>query len=224
MAGNTFTQAFVIHKVLQNQSIKKYVLFLLDEDEQETVTKIHQYGIKNYMSKYYNQDNDIPIINDVFHRIISTFPQQYHSIISYDKRSYYGQQNTNHFRYYKLFFKQSDLIYYTFQYLDTFNLQSLVNCSLVDSIWLLHAFDQKCFEKIHYDVGQLLSKETKYYHHKHIWQRLRGMKNLTGYLSSSTKDHFNDLQLNIQTFMDNCKLLKWEQLQYVQILSETYPS
>ena len=79
---NTFTQAFVITRLLEKESNAPALLFLLDASETDVITKLQQYAIKHF-----NQGNDTHIMNDVFNRIILTFPQQYRSIISYDNRS-----------------------------------------------------------------------------------------------------------------------------------------
>ena len=44
MAGNTFTQAFIIHRVVANTKSAKSLLFLLDEHEKHVICKIQKYG------------------------------------------------------------------------------------------------------------------------------------------------------------------------------------
>ena len=208
MAGNTFTQAFVIHRVVRNTKIAKSLLFLLDEDEKDVICTILEYGIKEYMMNHYNPDNDIPIINDVFYRIVSTFPQRYHSIVSYNNRSHYN----NNFRNYKLLFKQHDLVCCIFQYLDRRRLKSLINCSLVDSIWLFNSFDPKSFTKIEYNVCNLL--KNNYYTRKRIWQRFRNIECLR--LSLFRSRIFDE-----NTFVSGIESIKIEQLRGLSVYSHT---
>ena len=216
MAGNTFTQAFVITKLLQNESNATSLLFLLDEDEKDVITKQQHHGIKHFMSKHFNQDNDTNIINNVFNRIILTFPQQYHSIISYDHRSYYRDS----FHYYKLLFKQSDLIHYIFQYLDRNGPESLINCSLVDSIWLLNAFSPKCFDLMSYNIGCL----TKNNSHKciRIWERFVNIKWLN--MKLYWRDHYfmSGHRFETSSVINGLKSINIEKLKKLSV--ETFAS
>ena len=210
MAGNTFTQAFIIHRVVQNTTIAKSVLFLLDEDETDVISKIQDYGIKEYMINHYNQDNDIAIINDVFHRIISTFPQHYHSIVSYNNRSHYN----NKFRNYKLLFKQNYLICSIFQYLDKIYPKSLIKCSLVDSIWLFNSFDPKSFAKLECNMAMSRLLRNNYYTSKHIWQRFRNIECLI--LFAHIRDPFDK-----NAFVNGLKSIRIEQLRRIHLVSYT---
>ena len=156
MANNTFTQVFVIHRFLQNDSESQQLLSLMTKDDGATISDLKCHGLKKYMKDCFNQDCHTTIINDTFDLIITKFPKVYDSIVSYKNKSYYTNNGQNYY-YYRRLFIQSDLIHYLFQYLaDT--AQSLNNCSLVDSIWLLHAFDPKCLSFLSYFPLQSLAE------------------------------------------------------------------
>ena len=214
MSQNTFTQVFVIHRFLTKESVTivHSFLSLLDESEKESINKLQQHGIKNYMSQHFNQLTDTQIINDAFNHIISSFAIQYHAIISYDKRSYYTQENTTSFYYYRLLFKQNNLIHDIFQYLGHCGIKSLINCSLVDSIWLLNAFDPKCMEYMRYHMEKLI--ENNVYNVNRIWQRLRNIRHF------SLSAYFLETALDA-SFVNGLKSMRMERFETVVIFGNT---
>ena len=148
MAGNTFTKAFVMSRFVKDECKYTCLVSLLEQDQVCSIEYLKTHGIKKYFVNDFNENVDTDIIDDIFDIIVNTFSKEYNSIVSYKKSQYLNESNSKQF--YKSLFKQSDLVFYIFQYLcnddDELN---LINCSLVDTVWLCHSFNPKCLQNLH---------------------------------------------------------------------------
>ena len=101
------------------------------------VTSLINDGIKEYMSKYYDEKKQANIIEDIFNKIIlKKFSQEYNEMIKYGTNKLNNKTNDNYFE--NLLFNSSDLMNQIFQYLGwgkNFD-GDLFKCSLVSSHWL----------------------------------------------------------------------------------------
>ena len=123
--------------------------------------------LTTFVSHRFNQDKHSYILNEIFNKIVNTFPSEYNLITSYKNSTHYSSHP-----YYKLLFQQPDLVHYIFQHLSNTTTQpNIINCSLVDSIWLYHSFDPKCLRYIGKDNKFNLFK-LRGINTRHIWQRL----------------------------------------------------
>ena len=214
MSGNIFTQVFVINRFLNNKSCSRSLLFLLDEDEQHTLKQLKDNGIKDYFENNFNQDADTISIHNTFSTIINTFPKQYHNIVSYDKRSNYNRS----YYYYKLLFKQGDLVKYIFQYLG--DIGSINNCSFVDSIWLLNAFGSKCHSYLsNYSISRLLYIDQD--KSNRIWQRFTDIKHCNIHIYEKwIRERITSngtFAATMEKFVNHIKMIKMEQAQSISI-------
>ena len=122
-----------------------------DGEEQKLLNSLRKQGLKNYLQNdgdlncIYDQTSENNrkqkdcimkthniIITETVSKIMCHCPKLYQSITSYTKNQ----------TYYDKVFNINQLPIYIFQYLNTIN--SLINCSMVDSIWLIYAFHANC--------------------------------------------------------------------------------
>ena len=139
------------------------------------VTRLISFGIKQYMSKYYDE-KELNIIEDIFNKIIlEKFGQEYNEINKYGINN--DKTNDNYFE--SLLFNSSDLMNQIFQYLvwgDGFD-EDLYSCSLVSSHWLYHVWNVNSVYHINFN------KLVKYNSDNNrtwtrIWQRLYNVKSI----------------------------------------------
>ena len=172
------------------------------------------------MKKCFKEKEDTQIVNDIFNATINNFPNKYHTIISYDNRSHY---NDNNHYFYKKLFKQSDLVQYIFQHLELRydKINSLINCSFVDSIWLLNSFNPKCYQYSGYWYSGFNIRALRHVNKMRVWQRFSCLKRL---LIDSPKRPL--VPEETHTLANGLKSIKIEQLERLQIgfNVQDYPS
>ena len=171
MVNNLFTTCFILHRFLQNTSNVDLLLSRLNEDDKQAILDLQQYRIKKYMLCYCNEKQHSDATQDALHLIANNFSKEYNSIISYKNIEYYNIDASKH-KYYKLLFKQSDLVHYIFQHLCYMgNIEEINNCSLVDSIWLYHSFHPQCLKYLNGQTESFNLSKLKTVNKKRVWQR-----------------------------------------------------
>ena len=140
------------------------------------LTQLVKYGIKKYMSKYYNEEKkQANIIEDIFNKIIlEKFSQEYNEMTKY------GLNDENNDNYYQnSLFNSSDLMTKIYQYLQwgrEFD-EDLYECSLVCSHWLYHAWNANSVYYIDFSklvIGNIYNNRKW----TQIWQRLYNVKSI----------------------------------------------
>ena len=186
----SFIRLFVIRRIIdkyiknnkdkknvQKEEIIKKLASVFEDDKKieslvtNIVTRLINDGIKKYMSKYYNEKQEANIIEDIFNKIIlEKFSQEYNQVIKYGTNN----EITNSNYYQHLLFNSSDLMNQIFQYLEwgQYFEGDLVECSLVNSHWLYHAWNVNCMYFIDFSI--LVAREFNDKNRKwtRIWQRL----------------------------------------------------
>ena len=152
---NTFVELLIINRILfkhesqQTMKINDITKDISNNNDKKScrqvLSLISKHGIKEYLSQYHISSfcNTIDII--FTNIILENYSQEYHNILTstsinvntqlQDEKSNVSSLS-NEFRY--LLFNQTDLMSQIFQYLE---LTELNNCSIVNFIWLVHAFN-----------------------------------------------------------------------------------
>ena len=143
------------------------------------------FGIREYMDKWYNENKRFSIIEIIFNKLIlNKFANEYNTLTTYNV----SNDNNNNNIYKRQLFNSNDLMCKIFQYLEyqrTFD-GDLFNCSLVNSCWLYHSWN---VNSVYYvDLNKLIDKTLKFeYKNKkdgnnnnitRMWQRLIHAKSI----------------------------------------------
>ena len=206
----SFIRLFVVRRLFCNMSRynDNYVAYTTEEGIEYLINKylphessnhkshagnillrLKKYGIKFYMSQFYNEKTDSILIEKIFENIIlKKFAKEYSKIITFtanyidhdDNWIYrisrmlmnHNQIDHDHDRYYfqNLVFNTNDLMTNIFEYLQYQHyfkpmfIGDLNNCSLVNSYWLYHSFNINSI--YHFELsgewdGMLYSKTSK---------------------------------------------------------------
>ena len=140
--------------------------------------RLINFGIKNYVSKFYNENEQNSTIDTIFTQmILRKFEKEYHELITFDGNN--------------AVFNTSDLMCKIFQYLtnkyqcENFNHNQkygLVACSLVSSHWLYHGYNPNSLYFV--NLGHIIGKTLKYKRDDcdkllRSWQRLINVKSIS---------------------------------------------
>ena len=219
----SFIRLFMFARILKQcnvsvDQIKQMVTTIHDLKQQQVacdiLTRLRNNGIKKYMAKWFNEKEQMKVIEVIFSRIILTqFEKEYHAIITYkakngtDTRSGAGKS-----QYYQtLVFNTHDLMCFIFQFMSIWQnfIGDLINCGLVNSNWLYQSWNPNSL--YHLTLHQLMTntaalmrnkkaytkhKSKKSYYDRILsskWQRIVNVKSVRIVLYQS--DKFNKLQL-----------------------------
>ena len=202
----SFIRLFVIRRILMithktKEKIRNLTIMLPDKQMQDKALDILLFllsnGIKQYMSKFYNEEKQSNIIELIFNKIILTkFDKECEKITRYNSTC-----NDDHFQ--SLVFNMNDLMCLIFQFLkfDKELNGDLNNCSLVNSHWLYHSWNPNSVYHIgEVELGDLntISVKSSRIRRARIWQRLMNVKSV--HLS---RLKWNDLTLKKLSMMKN---------------------
>ena len=162
----------IAHGFKENTKIESLVIYIL--------TRLIKYGIKKYMSKYYSDEKQANIIEDILNKIIlEKFSAEDNEMMTY-KAKINDEMNENYYQ--NLLFNSNDLMNQIFQYLEwgkRFN-DDLYECSLVSSHWLYHVWDAN---SVYYFDFYALFMYNDISNRKwaRMWQRLYNVKSICLY-------------------------------------------
>ena len=142
--ATTFVQLFQLHRLFKSKKCIKATNWLDCDVRARKILEQIVNGLVKYLWTNF-QDNDIPIIQTLFDYAASIYANELASITLTRKAYLKHAQNEAGF------WKQDDLVVYTFGYL---NLTDLINCSLVNSIWMYAAFNPLCNVKNSFEYIQ----------------------------------------------------------------------
>lgn len=180
LSTGPFGKLFIVHRFAKNDILSKLKHF--DNDERTLLNSLSKKGLKNYLENDCNlthtADNQEQkdtimqtrnlIITNTLSKIMCHYPERYELITSY---------KTNQTYYHRLF-NINQLVIYIFQFFN--DVQSLVNCSMVDSIWLINAFHSNCIKNCTLNTFNMknLSDYNEYYRMRQ-WLRFAKISTLS---------------------------------------------
>ena len=184
-----FVMRRIISEYIKNQTAsndkKKEIKEIMQElvndafkDDQETqslavniLTRLMEDGIKDYMAKWYNEEKEAIVIEEIFNKVIlEKFSQEYNKYITYKTPKVEENNNNkrNNYFYQDLVFNSRDLMSKIFQHLhfeQWFYTGDLIQCSLVNSYWLYHSWNKNSIYYINC-LDKLCEKTLKYEENK----------------------------------------------------------
>ena len=159
----SFVRLFVIRRTLlvafeaNNDNVDQITqlvaipVFQNDKDRemsQTILTRLLTDGIKKYMRIWYDEQKQANLIETIFNKIIlKTYEKEYEKVTKYVGNENYSDKYQN------IVFNTSDLMCYIFQYLSlgwNFD-EDLVTCGLVNSNWLIHAYNPNSIGLVNLD-------------------------------------------------------------------------
>ena len=200
----SFVRLFVIQRIIgeyidnivdddgsvsDNVAVIDKLASVFDNDEQENkilvcniLSRLINDGIKTYMNKWYDEKEQLSIIENIFDKIIlKQFSNEYNTLITYISN------NQSDHKYQTALFNSQDLMSNIFQFLEygkKFD-GDLVSCSLVNSHWLYHVLN---INSVYYVDLSRLALDTYAWEYGMIkkelsqvlrmWQRLTNAKHI----------------------------------------------
>ena len=224
-----FVRLFVIRRVLldvmkydSELDIDNLVNNLLDADSDKKVAKnilsqLIKDGIKIYMSKYYNENEQANTIDKIFNQIIlKKFTKEYENVTRYCDNH---NNDNNNFSMIDVF-NNNDLMCSIFQFLEHnyYNFTSgtqtfdLLSCSLVNSHWLYHCLNPHSI--YHIDLNIMIEKTLNLV--------------LTVHENKFKDENIDDINSHVNTTVsayeiDNNVTREWQRLGNVKSVSMTTP-
>ena len=148
---NLFSDLFIIHRFVQHFNIIKNDQQHFTNIEANFLENLQSNCLKDYIQQHIQTDNDHiyhqQMANEILTIITTKYPQKYNQSIS----NRLGSNSTNQYFYHKLF-NQRDLVINIFKYVPLcrcevgHHIKQLASCSLVNSVWLINAFNPRCIE------------------------------------------------------------------------------
>ena len=185
----SFIRLFIIRRILINHSAQNQIEHLVTEiadtnerDIAQTIlTRLLKDGIKTYMSQWFDEQEQIKVIETIFNQIIvSKFSKEYENTITFPTSDSINNNNNidnTSTIYQSKVFNMNDIMCLIFQfiYVDDNLKGDLFNCSLVNSHWLYHVYNPS---SIHcFDLTQIAHKTLEDTPSAiRVWQRLTKAK------------------------------------------------
>ena len=147
----SFIRLFVMTRILKHcivgvDQIKQMVTVIKDSKQeqlaQDILTRLINDGIKKYMEKWFNEKEQIQVIEIIFNSIIlKQFEKEYQTIMTYNIN---GNLKNKCGQYYQtLVFNNDDIMSLIFQFVELKKgfTGDLINCSFVNSHWLYQSWN-----------------------------------------------------------------------------------
>ena len=211
-----FGQLFVANRFMKcNDSLQ---LKHFNDEETKILNLLRKQGFKKYMENDCNLKYDIDgkneqetekvmkthneTIRNILNNIMCYYPKLYESITSYNKK--------NNEKYYDKVFNICQLVVYIFQYLHRYDIKHLINCSMVDSIWLIHSFHSNCTKYLRLPFGKLMelqkadSNDWGKYYCMRQWSRFSNTSSIRILMDKSSSTCNNVKRINFHNMSDIC--------------------
>ena len=228
LTTGSFAKLFIANRFSKCDISSKLKYF--DNEERKLLNSLNKQGLKEYMQNdcdlklNHATDNNEEQKNNVIktHNLIITktlskimchYPKLYQSLTSYNTK--------NDQTYYHKVFNINELVIYIFQYFN--DIESIINCSMIDSIWLINAFHSNCtkyFKLVGWEMNKL-SHGNEYYCMRQ-WLRFERVSALImgmGFVSNSQHAALNVKWINFEN-MNQIFLLQRSSKENVEVLEQ----
>ena len=200
-----FTQLFVMSRILNEcedaDKLQKNIVTQMTENHRNKaanmMSRLKSLGIKTYMeeeiikckriSSPENLENEIQIVSALLNLLMRHYPKQYDDVVKPKPNLNNSDGDSDNDKYYCQLFKHNDLVPYIFGYLE---LLELNDCSLVNAIWLLNAFNCNSIYNVDLHDEILWNKKIVNFHMYHVWQRVINCKSI--FISKFLQDDPDD--------------------------------